>query len=103
MGGDLRGRGGGDYPDWWKGSGLHGEDEATVEVTPWKGEGADVDQDDLVKKYLDEDASFEQIGLHENLIKGIYEMGFVKPSKIQAAALPQICLRKNGKMGNNMI
>ncbi|KAJ2785061.1 RNA helicase required for poly(A+) mRNA export [Coemansia javaensis] len=32
--------------------------------------------------------SFEQLGLHENLLKGIYGMKFTKPSKIQERALP---------------
>ncbi|KAJ1867735.1 RNA helicase required for poly(A+) mRNA export [Coemansia sp. RSA 989] len=32
--------------------------------------------------------SFEELGLHENLLKGIYEMKFTKPSKIQERALP---------------
>ncbi|KAJ2230078.1 RNA helicase required for poly(A+) mRNA export, partial [Coemansia sp. RSA 1722] len=32
--------------------------------------------------------SFDKLGLHENLLKGIYEMKFTKPSKIQERALP---------------
>ncbi|KAJ2547196.1 RNA helicase required for poly(A+) mRNA export, partial [Coemansia sp. RSA 1933] len=32
--------------------------------------------------------SFEELGLHDNLLKGIYEMKFTKPSKIQERALP---------------
>lgn len=32
--------------------------------------------------------TFEQLGLHEDLLKGIYDMGFSKPSKIQERALP---------------
>ncbi|KZT01370.1 DEAD-domain-containing protein [Laetiporus sulphureus 93-53] len=32
--------------------------------------------------------SFEELGLHEDLLKGIYDMGFTKPSKIQERALP---------------
>ncbi|KAJ1877469.1 RNA helicase required for poly(A+) mRNA export, partial [Kickxella alabastrina] len=32
--------------------------------------------------------SFEDLGLHENLLKGLYEMNFTKPSKIQERALP---------------
>ncbi|WFD30779.1 RNA helicase [Malassezia sp. CBS 17886] len=32
--------------------------------------------------------SFDQLGLHEDLIKGIYAMKFTKPSKIQERALP---------------
>ncbi|TIA89897.1 hypothetical protein E3P99_01808 [Wallemia hederae] len=32
--------------------------------------------------------TFEELGLHENLLKGIYAMKFQKPSKIQERALP---------------
>ncbi|THV07259.1 DEAD-domain-containing protein [Dendrothele bispora CBS 962.96] len=32
--------------------------------------------------------TFEELGLHQDLLKGIYEMGFSKPSKIQERALP---------------
>ncbi|KAN0113613.1 P-loop containing nucleoside triphosphate hydrolase protein [Russula decolorans] len=32
--------------------------------------------------------SFEELGLHADLLKGIYDMGFTKPSKIQESALP---------------
>ena len=32
--------------------------------------------------------SFEALGLHENLLKGIYAMKYQKPSKIQEKALP---------------
>jgi len=32
--------------------------------------------------------TFEELGLHEDLLKGIYDMGFSKPSKIQERALP---------------
>lgn len=32
--------------------------------------------------------TFEELGLHADLLKGIYDMGFTKPSKIQERALP---------------
>ncbi|KAG0223648.1 RNA helicase required for poly(A+) mRNA export [Actinomortierella wolfii] len=32
--------------------------------------------------------TFEELGLHEDLLKGIYDMKFAKPSKIQERALP---------------
>jgi len=35
--------------------------------------------------------SFEELNLSKELLKGIYEMGFNRPSKIQEAALPIIC------------
>lgn len=74
--------------------GLVGESSAKLEVTPWQGDGIAKAPDVQI---LDEDSAFEQLGLSENLLRGVYEMGFVKPSKIQAAALPLI------KNGSNMI
>ncbi|KAJ3839712.1 P-loop containing nucleoside triphosphate hydrolase protein [Lentinula raphanica] len=32
--------------------------------------------------------TFDELGLHDDLLKGIYEMGFSRPSKIQERALP---------------
>ncbi|OLY81188.1 ATP-dependent RNA helicase DBP5 [Smittium mucronatum] len=32
--------------------------------------------------------TFEELGLHEDLLKGVYDMKFTKPSKIQERALP---------------
>ncbi|KAF8632245.1 hypothetical protein AX15_001994 [Amanita polypyramis BW_CC] len=32
--------------------------------------------------------TFEELGLHQDLLKGIYDMGFSKPSKIQERAMP---------------
>ncbi|OBZ72162.1 ATP-dependent RNA helicase DBP5 [Grifola frondosa] len=32
--------------------------------------------------------TFEELGLHQDLLKGVYDMGFSKPSKIQERALP---------------
>mmetsp|Transcript_87255 Transcript_87255/g.154589 ORF Transcript_87255/g.154589 Transcript_87255/m.154589 type:complete len:498 (+) Transcript_87255:60-1553(+) len=81
------------------GMGLTGEDTATVEVVTYKDEGA---PDDLGLNLLDTEARFEDLQLSENLLQGIYETGFVKPSKIQAAALPMIAFR-NGRLGQNMI
>lgn len=34
--------------------------------------------------------TFEELGLSEDLLKGIYSLGFVKPSKIQERALPML-------------
>jgi ATP-dependent RNA helicase DDX19/DBP5 len=77
-----------------RGSGLTGESTATVEITPWKEDGVEAPGMNLI----DEDANFEEekFSLGENLLRGVYEMGFVKPSKIQAASLPLIC--KGGNM-----
>ncbi|RKO88074.1 P-loop containing nucleoside triphosphate hydrolase protein, partial [Blyttiomyces helicus] len=33
-------------------------------------------------------STFEELGLHPNLLKGLYGMGFARPSKIQEKALP---------------
>ncbi|KAK0193799.1 DEAD-domain-containing protein [Armillaria mellea] len=32
--------------------------------------------------------TFEELGLHQDLLKGLFQMGFTKPSKIQERALP---------------
>ncbi|KAG1759191.1 P-loop containing nucleoside triphosphate hydrolase protein [Suillus occidentalis] len=32
--------------------------------------------------------TFEELGLHQDLLKGLYDLGFSKPSKIQERALP---------------
>ncbi|KAH6562517.1 hypothetical protein BASA50_003047 [Batrachochytrium salamandrivorans] len=37
-------------------------------------------------------SSFEDLGLHENLLKGLYGMGYQRPSKIQAKALPLLLM-----------
>ncbi|KAJ1723833.1 RNA helicase required for poly(A+) mRNA export [Coemansia erecta] len=57
------------------------DDELEVEVKL-----ADIQADPNSPLYSVKD--FSKLGLHENLLKGIYEMGFVKPSKIQERALP---------------
>ena len=40
--------------------------------------------------YHFKDSTWESLGLKEDLIKGLLEMGFVKPSKIQATAFPLV-------------
>ena len=55
---------------------LEGGGEVQVELAP--GEAA-----------VDISATtFESLGLNEGLLKGVYAMGFQKPSRIQAKALP---------------
>lgn len=44
--------------------------------------------------------SFEDIGLPENLLKGIYNLKFSKPSKIQATSLPMILASPDGDYKN---
>mmetsp|Transcript_10840 Transcript_10840/g.38009 ORF Transcript_10840/g.38009 Transcript_10840/m.38009 type:complete len:500 (-) Transcript_10840:133-1632(-) len=67
------------------------EATATVEV---------YDADGEVTNLLDPNMTFEDLGLPEPLLRGIYEMGFVRPSKIQAAALPLIgCSRAKNMIG----
>lgn len=61
------------------------------------GEGLDEDHESTVK-VLQADpstpyhsaATFEEIGLPETLLKGVYALKFNKPSKIQASSLPMI-------------
>lgn len=43
--------------------------------------------------------TFEEMGLREELMKGIYDMGFSKPSKIQATSIPMI-LSADGEFKN---
>eukprot|EP00177_Eucheuma_denticulatum_P008185 GFKZ01014898.1.p1 GENE.GFKZ01014898.1~~GFKZ01014898.1.p1 ORF type:complete len:484 (+),score=80.83 GFKZ01014898.1:166-1617(+) len=43
--------------------------------------------------------TFEEIGLREELLKGVYHMKFSKPSKIQATSLPMI-LARDGEFKN---
>lgn len=86
--------------------GLVGEQDSTVEIVPWRASQVDESGKgekvvDEVSNLIDMNASFEDLGLSEQLLRGVYEMGFVKPSKIQAAALP-IIIPKNG-LGQNMI
>lgn len=74
-----------------------------MEMVPWQpppGEETDVE----VPSMLDLDASFEDLNLGQELLRGVYEMGFVRPSKIQAAALPHIAYQvKKGRLGQNVI
>ncbi|KAG6910834.1 RNA helicase required for poly(A+) mRNA export [Tephrocybe rancida] len=46
------------------------------------------DQQGDTKSPLHSVKSFEELGLHQDLLKGIHGMGFSKPSKIQETALP---------------
>ncbi len=45
-------------------------------------------------------STFEEIGLSEELLKGVYAMKFQKPSKIQAASLPLILPKADGTRSN---
>jgi len=76
--------------------GLSGEEGATVVI----GDGTDADE---ATKLLDMSLQFEDIIHNKSLLKGVYEMGFVKPSKIQAAALPVIARRGEGGLGQSMV
>ncbi|KAH0585246.1 RNA helicase required for poly(A+) mRNA export [Termitomyces sp. 'cryptogamus'] len=46
------------------------------------------DQQGDTKSPLHSVKTFEELGLHQDLLKGIHDMGFSKPSKIQETALP---------------
>jgi len=41
------------------------------------------------------DTSFENMGLNDNLLRGIYSYGFEKPSLIQSKAIPEIINKKD--------
>lgn len=79
------------------GRGLASEANTKVEITDWRG--ATISDPQI----LEHEAKFEDLIRDEKLLQGIYELGFVKPSKIQAGALPRICRRKDGALGQNMI
>ena len=53
--------------------------------------------------HLQAAVQWDNLYLPEALQQGIYEMGFVKPSKIQAAALPLICSPDGQSAGGNLI
>ena len=57
--------------------------EPAMPPKPTPKELSDEDRQ-LIKEPVD---SFEEIGLHENIIRGIYSYGFEKPSSIQARAI----------------
>lgn len=87
-----------DEPDWADDevkldaldSGIDPEDSiANVEVT----------RADPTEPYKSA-STFEEIGLSEELLKGVYAMKFQKPSKIQAASLPLILPKADGTRSN---
>jgi len=82
-----------------RGSGLVGERQASVEIRDADGSSTFAGESDL----LDKEASFDDLGLSADLLRGVYEAGFVVPSKIQSGALPIICRKEGGKLGQNMI
>ncbi|KAJ3046919.1 RNA helicase required for poly(A+) mRNA export [Rhizophlyctis rosea] len=75
------------------------DDDVEITVKP-KGPGLVADTEDVVEVKLSDLANdqqaelysgiktFEDLGLHPELLKGIYGMGFQRPSKIQEKALP---------------
>jgi ATP-dependent RNA helicase len=44
---------------------------------------------------MSEELSFENLGIKENLLRGVYSYGFEKPSNIQFKAIPVINERKD--------
>ncbi|KAI4203691.1 MAG: hypothetical protein LQ350_001692 [Teloschistes chrysophthalmus] len=67
--------------DLQQGSPLHGEPSYNVDVKL-----SDVQADPNNPLYSIK--NFNELGLRPEILKGIYDMGFVKPSKIQEKALP---------------
>lgn len=74
-------------------TGLINEKEATVEIKAAE-EWADAD----LREALMAAESWDSLGLSKELLQGIYEKGFTRPSRIQAAALPYICPPKSRNM-----
>lgn len=76
-------------------SGLTGEADAIVQFVSdnW---------DSPEKMVLSEKTRFTDFGFSEKLLNGIYEMGFVKPSKVQEAALP-IIAGSPGRPGQSLM
>lgn len=72
-------------------SGLVGEESAILAATKVEfdpsGKEAEERREDML---LQMDVQFSELGISDDLLKGIFEMGFVNPSKIQAAALPYV-------------
>ena len=46
---------------------------------------------------------FTDFNFTEQLMNGIYDSGFVKPSKVQAAALPLIAAEAPGRPGQSLM
>ena len=50
----------------------------------------------LTLKYITKRMStFQDLGLNEDLLKGITDLGFEKPSEVQAKAIPILLERRN--------
>ncbi|CAJ1329494.1 unnamed protein product [Effrenium voratum] len=77
-------------------SGLTGEEGATVQFMQ------SLDWDGGENLVLAESENFTNFGFSEALLQGIYEVGYVKPSKVQAAALP-IIAGKPGEPGQSIM
>jgi ATP-dependent RNA helicase DDX19/DBP5 len=93
---DFGKRGGRDLrPDWRELHGIKSENPEDVEravdnlvTTLQTVEVKLADKQADVNSPLYSVRSFEQLGLDEALLKGLYAMKFVKPSKVQERALP---------------
>lgn len=86
--------------DWADDDGTNGVDElgAALGGLDDKETNVKVVQADPTTPYQSA-SSFEEIGLSEALLKGVYAMKFNKPSKIQASSLPMI-LSSDGEYKN---
>lgn len=93
---DYSKRGGNDHrPDWRELHGIKSENTEDVEravdnlvTTLQTVEVKLADKQADVNSPLFSAKTFEQLGLDEALLKGLYAMKFVKPSKVQERALP---------------
>lgn len=50
-------------------------------------------QQDKSSPLYSEGKTFEDLGIAENLLKGLYDMGYESPSLIQSTALPLLSLK----------
>lgn len=62
------------------------DSEVKVEPEP----ESDVDKADAAAAVMEEVDSFDELGLKETLLRGLYGYGFEKPSKIQKRAVPMV-------------
>lgn len=67
---------------------VNNEEDEVVATNP--NQNRPENELNLEDLYHFKDSTWESLGLREELIKGLLEMGFVKPSKIQATAFPLV-------------
>mmetsp|Transcript_11108 Transcript_11108/g.20961 ORF Transcript_11108/g.20961 Transcript_11108/m.20961 type:complete len:550 (+) Transcript_11108:57-1706(+) len=81
------------------GGGLVDEENARVQIQ--EDEGPEEELPKQTNGMLLSDESFDSYGLDKKVLEGIFLLGYVKPSVIQAYTLPRI-LGKNGQLGGSL-